>query len=109
MRDEETGSFWQQVSGIAISGPMKGTKLELVPFEELSFALWKEENPAGFVLAPDAKYSWDYAPRNWEAEVGKLKTPAFSTGSIPPRELMLGISLNGAARAFPAALVAKEP
>lgn len=26
MRDEETGSFWQQVSGECIAGPMRGVK-----------------------------------------------------------------------------------
>ena len=28
MRDEETGSFWQQVSGRCIAGPMLGAQLE---------------------------------------------------------------------------------
>jgi hypothetical protein len=27
MRDEETGSWWQQVSGEAIHGPLKGRRL----------------------------------------------------------------------------------
>jgi hypothetical protein len=108
MRDEETGSFWQQVSGAAIAGAMKGAQLELVPFEELSFALWKQENPGGLVLEPDTKFARDYAPKNWEDEIDRLKTPELSTGNIPARELMVGISLNGAARAYPFSRVRKE-
>ena len=47
MRDEETGSWWQQVTGEAISGPLKGRRLEPVPQDELSFAVWKGEHGEG--------------------------------------------------------------
>ena len=52
MRDEETGSYWQQITGTAIAGPLKGRELTLVPQDELTFALWKKEQPNGTVLAP---------------------------------------------------------
>ena len=32
MQDVETGTWWQQVSGEAILGPLKGRRLQLVPF-----------------------------------------------------------------------------
>ena len=32
MRDEETGTYWQQISGRAIAGPLQGKQLTLVPF-----------------------------------------------------------------------------
>ena len=41
MRDEETGSWWQQVTGEAIYGPLKGQKLQPFFHDELTFALWK--------------------------------------------------------------------
>ena len=47
MRDEETGTWWQQISGKAIFGKLKGATLELVVSDELSFGLWKQESPAG--------------------------------------------------------------
>jgi len=53
MRDEETGSWWQQISGKAIQGPLKGKQLAPVAFDEVSFAIWKQEHPSGQVLAPD--------------------------------------------------------
>jgi Protein of unknown function (DUF3179) len=39
MRDEETGSWWQQVTGEAIQGPLKGQRLRPVFHDELTFAL----------------------------------------------------------------------
>ena len=49
MRDEETGSYWQQISGLAVSGPLKGRQLTLVHSDELTFATWKAEEPQGTV------------------------------------------------------------
>src|SRR5438034_285336 len=43
MRDEQTGSWWQQVSGEAIQGPLKGRRLTGVIHDELSFGIWKAE------------------------------------------------------------------
>ena len=51
MRDEQTGSFWQQITGRAISGPLAGTSLRLVPSDELTFALWKSERRDGCQVA----------------------------------------------------------
>ena len=47
MRDEETGSYWQQISGLAIAGPLSGKSLKLIPADELSLDLWKAEQPQG--------------------------------------------------------------
>jgi hypothetical protein len=54
MRDEQTGTYWQQISGRAISGPLAGKSLTLVPFDELTFALWKSEQPHERRLLPHA-------------------------------------------------------
>src|ERR1019366_2040215 len=66
MRDEETGSFWQQISGAAVSGPLKGRQLTLVHTDELTLATWKSEQPRGTVLDDVPKYRSDYAKRDWD-------------------------------------------
>ena len=43
MRDEETGSWWQQVTGKAIHGPLQGHQLKSVFHDEISFAIWKSD------------------------------------------------------------------
>jgi hypothetical protein len=102
MRDEETGSFWQQITGAAIAGPLKGAKLSLVAQDELTFGLWKKEQPTGTVLAPLPRYAAKYEKATWESEIAKLPTVIHATkGTLPDRETILGVSRNGAARAFP--------
>jgi hypothetical protein len=102
MRDEETGTYWQQISGRAISGPLAGKTLPLVPFDELTFALWKTEQPAGTVLKDVPAYVSGYAGKDWDVKM--LKTPtvlSYAQAGIAPRDLMLGIRAFGVARAFP--------
>ncbi len=42
MRDDQTGTFWQQISGRAISGPLAGLQLEPVYSDEVTFAFVAE-------------------------------------------------------------------
>jgi hypothetical protein len=108
MRDQETGSFWQQVSGKCISGPLQGHQLELARSDELTFALWKQESPSGKVLAPDPKFLSKYDP-DWEKSIQKLPTVVtFSSAPLPLRELVVGVEVDGAARAYPLSTLRKE-
>jgi hypothetical protein len=102
MRDEETGSYWQQVTGTAIAGPLRGARLERVSMDELSFALWKQESPNGTVLAPVANYARHYEKKDWESEMAKARTVVDVAGTgLPAREIVIGISLAGNDRAYP--------
>lgn len=111
MRDEETGSYWQQVTGTAIAGPLKGQRLTLVPQDELTFGLWKKEEPTGTVLAPLSLYAPKYEKADWETEYAKLPTVIHGAqGTLADRETVLGVERNGAARAYPlSALSVQSP
>jgi hypothetical protein len=103
MQDEETGTWWQQVSGEAIQGPLKGKRLALVDHDEVSFAIWKREHTRGRVLRPDERVKQRYEPENWEEEVAKMPvvTPTNSDDELPPRALIAGIEVGGKAIAYP--------
>jgi hypothetical protein len=101
MRDKETGTWWQQITGKAIYGPLKGASLELVPYDELTFGEWKSEVSGGQVLAEVPKYSKEYES-NWEPDV--LKRPvviSFPGTELKSRDVVVGLELNGLSRAYP--------
>ena len=101
MRDRETGSWWQQITGKAVFGPMKGTTLELAPSDELSFGLWKTEAGSGQVLAPVARDHKEYDSK-WEAEVAKLPVViSFPGTELKSRDVVVGLELSGDSRAYP--------
>jgi hypothetical protein len=109
MRDEQTGTTWQQVTGKAIHGPLAGRQLELVYTDEISFDIWKQEAPGGTVLAPVAAYIDEYAPKNWVERVAARPTVVSVAGTpLDARTLVVGISLDGADRAFPLLAVLKQ-
>jgi len=105
MEDVQTGSWWQQVSGEAVLGPLKGRRLTQVLHDEVTFGLWQRENPWGRVLALDARQS--QIGRDWEARVGRnaVVTPRPANDPLEPRALVIGIELGGTARAYPVDLL----
>jgi hypothetical protein len=105
MQDDQTGSWWQQVSGEAILGPLKGRRLTLLPFDQLTFALWREESPRGRVLAPvDAVAAANrYARADWEQRMTKTPAPRSADRQLEPRTLVIGVEVGGASRAYPLA------
>jgi Protein of unknown function (DUF3179) len=109
MRDEETGTYWQQINGVAVSGPLAGRVLKLIPSDELTFALWKTEQPNGRVLADVPTYASKYSPKDWDIKMKKTPTVlSFAQPGLAPRDLMLGIQAFGASRAFPYETVLRE-
>ena len=94
MRDEQTGSWWQQVSGEAIQGPLKGRRLTGVIHDELSFGIWKAERPGGRVLKPVPGKSDQYAPANWERRMKKTPTvtPKVPGDPLEPRTVVVGVT-----------------
>jgi hypothetical protein len=101
MRDKETGTWWQQITGKAISGPLKGASLELVLSDELTFGEWKSEISDGKVLAEVPKYVKEY-DSNWEPEVAKYPVPiSFPGTELKSRDIVVGLQMDGPARAYP--------
>ena len=116
MSDDQSGSWWQQVSGEAILGPLKGQKLRPVFHDELTFATWRREHPHGRVLRPDPRFARAYGSdsEKYAANV-PVVTPQslLSTGTsgvVAPRTIVAGVVEGGVARAYPRpVLLAQNP
>ena len=112
MEDEETGTWWQQVSGEAIQGPLEGKRLEGVPWDEVSFGIWKREHPDTLVLRPDEDYESRYLRRDWDAQMGDVPTVVSvdPEDGLGPRSLVVGVAVGQKAKAYPIeALLAQSP
>jgi hypothetical protein len=106
LRDEQTESVWQQSTGEAIFGPMKGSHMELMSSDELSYGLWRTEHPHGRILKPIERFTSLYRNQGWEKFVEQF--PAVMNTSktgMEARELVFGIATPAASKAFPARVV----
>jgi hypothetical protein len=112
MRDDETGSWWQQVSGECILGPLKGRKLKSFDHDELTYATWRREGD-GRVLRPDPRLLAEnrYAPADWERRMQGF--PVVTTlpdpdAVLPARTLVVGVEAGGRSKAYPADALARQ-
>ena len=51
--DHETQSVWSQPVGLAFRGPLKGTELELLPFQLTTWSNWVDSYPGTLVMVND--------------------------------------------------------
>jgi len=110
MQDEETGSWWQQITGEAIFGSAKGQRLTSIAHDEVTFAVWKQEHPQGRVLRPDDSSPWKKFSEDWEEHTAKLPVlDALNPDTrLSPRTLILGLKMGGVAQAYPFSTIQKQ-
>ena len=115
MSDDETGSWWQQISGECILGPLKGRRLAAVAHDELTFAQWKRETPqGGRVLRPDPQTEAEgqYAPADWDERMQRVPVattlPDSGRGPLEPRTLVAGLDAGGASKCYPVEALARQ-
>lgn len=102
--DRATQSLWSQLLQLAISGPLKGTRLQPVPLTHTTWADWKLRHPATEVLSIDTGFERDYG-RDPYAGYDKVQQLMFDVqhrdDRFPLKEWVLGIELAGTYKAYP--------
>ena len=109
MVDRSTGSYWWQVAGTAIVGPLTGARLEPLPSAVATWADWASQYPETLVLTRDTGYSRPYERDAFAdyAEIVDSGRFAFPVGEaardprLQPSALVVGVVLAEATRAYP--------
>ncbi|HEX8871879.1 MAG TPA: DUF3179 domain-containing (seleno)protein, partial [Candidatus Acidoferrum sp.] len=86
--DLETESLWSQLRGRALTGPLAGASLRLLPVTMMPWQSWKAEHPQTLVLSFQTGYKRDYAVdpyRDWQLD----------------RRMALVVSREGQAKIYP--------
>ena len=101
--DRATQSLWSQITAQAVTGPLKGNKLTPVALTHTTWADWKTRHPNTLVLSADTGFQRDYSrdPYAGYASSSRIMFPTpNSNDRFPPKELVLGVELNGARKAY---------
>ena len=126
MFDRETGSLWSQLYGGAISGKLRGNALAVFPSVLTTWEAWLAQYPQGQVLSkqltcaqfdcgtyatnPRGSYAVDpynsYYVSPDEGVVNRQIPRDEFSGR--PKERVLGVRLQNAARAYPFAILAEQ-
>ncbi|TVP88612.1 MAG: DUF3179 domain-containing protein [Thioalkalivibrio sp.] len=102
--DQRSESLWSQIAAKAISGPRRGETLETVPLANTTWEAWRNEHPGTVVLSRNTDYSrnYDRDPYAEYAEDEALMFPVrFRTHGEHPKTRVLGVEIDGQARAYP--------
>lgn len=107
MEDDQTHTLWQQATGEAIYGPHNGRNLEMLPAWQLPWGQARQE--AGLTVAaepPGVRRPVFASARGFallKKATERVMTPGRTrlSGTLPPRETVFGVHVNGAAKAYP--------
>ena len=108
--DRQTQSLWSQLKNRAISGPMEGEQLTMLPLEQMTWVDWKATYKDGLLLTRDTGHPRDYSrsPYGSYDQSPSLYFPVeFLSRAYHPKERVLGIEVNGLFKAYPFAELAK--
>jgi hypothetical protein len=110
--DRQTESLWSQIRKQAIAGPLKGLHLQQIPMEHTSWSDWRARFPQTQVLSLDTGYRRDYS-RSPYAGYADSEHLMFSVSHVDrrlhPKEQVIGVELNGAAKAYPFSELLQAP
>ena len=99
--DAGTGSWWQQATGIAVTGPLKGTRLAEVPSAQMSLSDWQALHPNSLTLQPDPHFKAKYdSLKGYDEGTIRGSLEKRDTGSWKFKSWVIGVSLNGQTRAY---------
>lgn len=101
--DEQTESLWSQIMGQAISGPLKGHELALLPVNHTTWAAWSKQHPETQVLSTDTGYSRDYdrSPYgDYDIDRARFFPVSHESRRFHPKERVIGLEIEGQYKAY---------
>ena len=102
--DRQKESLWSQLMMEAVSGPMAGTALKMLPTQNTSWGQWKEEHPATLLLSQNTGFQRDYShnPYPGYAVSPEVYFPLSKQDDrFHPKETVVGVEVNGKFKAYP--------
>lgn len=109
--DRQTDSLWSQLLSQAVSGPMKGARLTAIAVSHTSWQDWRKRHPDTLVLSTETGYARDYTR---DPYAGYAQNPALlfpvqgRSARYHPKEQVIGVELNGKAKAYPFAELSRR-
>ena len=105
MWDEETESWWQQVTGEAIAGEMAGFELTFLPSAIVSWRDFKSTFPTGAVLSQNTGFNRPYGRNPYSGYDSIEDTPFLFDRKLDERlkpvERVVTVSVGGSHAAYP--------
>lgn len=105
MYDKNDKGLWSQLGMHAVSGPLAGTSLDMLPVEVVSFAAFKKAHPGAKIVSNETGHERDYSRSPYETyfKDEKLMVPVAGVGEALPRKTLgvgIAVGAGDAAKAW---------
>lgn len=102
--DRKTRSLWSQIMGKAISGPLRGSRLSILPISHTTWRDWRKRHGDTRVLSTQTGHyrNYKHSPYGDYTSSDAIYFPVnHKSQRFHPKERVIGIEVNGKFRAYP--------
>jgi hypothetical protein len=103
MYDRKTDTWWTQIDGTAIVGPLTGRRLKAVSIDTVSWGAWKLRHPDSQVLSRETGFERPYGNDpygSYYTDAGIMFPVEAEDPVIHPKTVVFGIALAGVYKAY---------
>ena len=99
--DKTTGSWWQQATGEAIIGPLKGSQLNEIECQQVTLREWFAQHPKSLIFQPDSSFVETYADyKAYEDGTTEGTLTRYDTNSWQQKSWIVGIEIGSKSIAY---------
>ena len=99
--DATTKSWWQQATGIAVTGTLKGSSLPEIPSQQITLSGWLQEHPGSLVMQPDTVYKEKYKSlADYDKGTIEGDLEHRDSGSWKMKSWVIGVQQSDTAKAY---------
>ena len=99
--DEDTKSWWRQVTGEAIAGVSKGKKLTELSSVQMRLGAWIRDYPKTMILQPDSMFMKQYADlKGYDSGTIKSSLEKRDSSSWALKSWVVGVVYQGSSKAY---------
>ncbi len=92
--DQTTKSWWQQATGVAVAGPLKGSKMNEIFSSQMRLSQWIKLHPETLILQPDPDFQPAYdVLKNYDAGKGRSQLTSQNASPWQRKSWVVGIIL----------------
>ena len=101
MYDHQTDTLWSQFLSRGVKGPLANIPLEILPALQTTWQQWVKLHPETVVLNKGGRYQTDSYEGYYRGGSTGIIGESNKDRRLPPKDLVLGVALAGAAKAYP--------
>ncbi|HTR28343.1 MAG TPA: DUF3179 domain-containing (seleno)protein [Puia sp.] len=99
--DDRTKSWWQQATGVAVAGPLKGQRLAEIPSAQYTLGEWLRLHPGSKVMQPDIADTAHYSQlAKYDDGTIEGSLEHRDSSSWKPKSWVIGVIAGNNAKAY---------